>query len=145
MEHRRVVITGLGIISAIGNSRDEFWRSVCDCRTGIANLQSIDLTNIRIERGAQVKNYNARDHFSEKDCERLDRFSQFGLIAAREAVSQAGIEWTDERRQRTCIITGTGIGGQDTQDSAFAEVFKHNRNRVHPLTIPRIMPSSAAS
>jgi nodulation protein E len=145
MEQQRVVITGLGVISSIGNNRDEFWRSIRDCHSGITRLESVDLTNLRFQNGAQVKNYFPHDHFTDKDLETLDRFAQFGVIAAREAVTQAGIKWTDELRQRTCIITGTGIGGQDTQETAFADVYKRNRTGVHPLTIPRIMPNSAAS
>jgi nodulation protein E len=145
MVARRVVITGLGVISGIGNNVAEFWQSICECRSGIAKLESIDNTQLRFQNGAQVKNYLPSDHFTEKELEILDRFAQFGLIAARQAVVQAGIEWTDELRQRTCIITGTGIGGQDTQEIAFSEVYKTNRVRVHPLTIPRIMPNSVAS
>lgn len=145
MEKRRVVITGLGVISSIGNTADEFWRSVCECRGGIAPLESVDSTGLRFQNGAQVKNYNPHEHFSDKELEILDRFSQFGLCAAREAVGRAHVEWTDELRQRTCVITGTGIGGQETHDKSFLEFYKHGRNRVHPLTIPRIMPNSAAS
>ncbi|HEX8188159.1 MAG TPA: beta-ketoacyl-[acyl-carrier-protein] synthase family protein [Pyrinomonadaceae bacterium] len=145
MRQRRVVVTGLGVISGIGNNTDEFWRSIYECRGGIATLESVDLTHLRFQNGAQIKNYTPHDHFADKDLEVLDRFAQFGLVAAREAVGRAGVEWTDELRRKTCVVTGTGIGGQDTQESAFADVYKRNRNRVHPLTIPRIMPNSAAS
>lgn len=145
MGERRVVVTGLGVVSGIGNNADEFWRSVCECRSGIATLTSVDLTQLRFQHGAQVKNYVPREHFGEKELEVLDRFAQFGLVAAREAVAHAGVEWTDELRPKTCVVTGTGIGGQDAQEEAFADVYQRRRTRVHPLTIPRIMPNSAAS
>lgn len=145
MGQRRVVVTGLGVISGIGNNADEFWRSVCECRGGIAKLESVDLTQLRFQNGAQVKRYDPHEHFGEKELEVLDRFAQFGLVAAREAVARAGLAWTDELRRKTCVVTGTGIGGQDTQERAFADVYQRGRTRVHPLTIPRIMPNSAAS
>ncbi len=145
MEKRRVVVTGLGVISGIGKNTDEFWQSICECRSGIEPLESVDRTKLRFQNGAEVKNYNPQDYFADKDLELLDRFAQFGLIAAREAVSQAGIEWTDELRQKTCIVTGTSIGGQDTQEAAFVDLYKKNRPRAHPLSIPRIMPNASAS
>lgn len=145
MERRRVVITGLGVIASIGNNADDFWRSVCECRGGIAPLTSVDPAHLRFRHGAQVRDYDPHAHFDDRQLEILDRFAQFGLVAAREAVARAGVEWTDELRQRACVVTGTGIGGQDTQESAFADVYQKNRSRVHPLTIPRIMPNSAAS
>ena len=145
MEKRRVVVTGLGVVSGIGKNKEEFWQSICECRSGIAPLKSVDRTKLRFQNGAEVKNYNPQDYFTDKDLELLDRFAQFGLIAAREALSQAGIEWTDELRQKTCIVTGTSIGGQDTQENAFVDLYQKNRPRAHPLSIPRIMPNALAS
>lgn len=145
MEKRRVVVTGLGVISGIGKNADEFWRAICECHGGIAPLESVDRAKLRFQNGAEVKNYNPQDYFADKDLELLDRFAQFALLAAREAVAQAGIEWTDELRQKTCIVTGTSIGGQDTQENAFVDLYQKNRPRAHPLSIPRIMPNAAAS
>ncbi|MDQ3749282.1 MAG: beta-ketoacyl-[acyl-carrier-protein] synthase family protein [Acidobacteriota bacterium] len=145
MEKRRVVVTGLGVISGIGKNTNEFWQSICECHSGIAPLESVDRTKLRFQNGAEVKNYNPQNYFTGKNLEFLDRFAQFGLIAAREAVGNAEIKWTDELRQKTCIVTGTSIGGQDTQENAFVDLYQKNRPRVHPLSIPRIMPNSAAS
>ncbi len=145
MEKRRIVVTGLGVICGIGNNADDFWQAICECKPGIMPIESVDRVNLRSQNGAEVKNYNPTDYFESKDLELLDRFAQFGLIAAREAVKDAGIEWTDELRQRTCIVTGTSIGGQHTNDAVLFELYRENRNRLHPLSIPRIMPNSAAS
>lgn len=145
MEKRRVVVTGLGVISGIGKNRDEFWESISECRTGIAPIELVDRARLRFQNGAEVKNHQAESYFSAKELPFLDRFAQFGLIAAREAAMQSGIEWTDELKQKTCIVTGTSIGGQDTQDKGFIDIYRDNRERVNPLTIPRIMPNSAAS
>lgn len=145
MEKRRVVVTGLGVICGIGKNVGEFWRSIVDCRSGIAPIELVDRARLRFQMGAEVKNYDYRNHFTEKEVALLDRFAQFGLIAAREAVAQSGVEWTDELRQRTGIVTGTGIGGQETQDAEFWSVYRENRKHANPLTIPRTMPNSAAS
>lgn len=145
MEKRRVVVTGLGVISGIGKTVEEFWRAICNCESGIQPIELVDRTNLRFQNGAEVKDYNPTDYFESKDLELLDRFAQFGLIAAREAVADAEVEWTDELRQKTCIVTGTSIGGENAHDNLFVELYKENRNRLHPLTIPRVMPNSAAS
>jgi len=145
MEKRRVVITGLGVISGIGKNTDEFWRAICECQSGIAPIESLDRTQLRAQNGAEVKNYRAQDYFEDKELDLLERFSQFGLIAAREAVADAEVEWTEEMQQKTCIVTASSIGGQDAHDKMFSDLYKDNRTRLHPLTIPRLMPNSGAS
>lgn len=142
---QRVVITGVGLITAIGKTVDEFWNNIINCKTGIAPIQSIDRGLISFQNGAEVKGYNALDHFTPKQLDLLDLFSQFGLIAARQAVADANVEWNNELNNRTCVITGTSIGGQNTQDRAHISIYKENQARVHPLTIPRIMPNAATS
>ena len=145
MEKRRVVITGVGVISSIGKNADEFWRAICECKSGITPIESIDKTQLRNQNGAEIKNYNPHDYFDDKQLDLLERFAQFGLIAAREAIADAGVEWTDELRQKTCIVTGSSIGGQDAHDKMFADLYKDKRARLHPFTIPRLMPNSGAS
>jgi nodulation protein E len=142
---RRVVITGLGVISGIGKNVEDFWQSIINCRSGIEPIQSMDMSDIRFKNGCEVKDYHPQDYFSKKELDILDKFSQFGLIAAREAVHDAKIEWTDSLRKRTCVITGTSIGGQDSQEDAFVSLYKERKNRVNLYTIPRIMPNAAAS
>jgi nodulation protein E len=142
----RVVITGLGCISGLGKTIEENWQNVLACKSGIDKIQGMDLTKTRISTGSQVKNYDPLQYFTEKELEILDKFAQFSLIAAKEAVKDSGIEWTDERRPKTCVITGTGIGGQDTQEWAFNMVMvNHTTHRNALFTIPRIMPNAGAS
>jgi 3-oxoacyl-[acyl-carrier-protein] synthase II len=86
MQGRRVVITGMGVISAVGNTVDEFWDNIVNCRSGIAPMTMIDTEKVRIPNGAEVKNYNPKDHFEKKELDMLDRFAQFCLYSAREAV-----------------------------------------------------------
>jgi len=142
---RRVAITGVGVISAIGNNRDEFWDSLSNGRSGIRPLQSIPAGQLRFPNAAEVQNYEATSHFEEKDLSLLDRFAQFGVIAAREAVQDAGIQWTPELRENTCIVTGSCVGGQTTEDKGFVDLYRNNSPRVNPFTIPRTMANAAAS
>src|SRR5579863_4137235 len=106
MPHR-VVVTGLGVISAIGNNTGEFWQSLQAACSGIAPLDSVDRTLLRFSNGAEVRNYAPAQFFEEKELGLLDRFAQFGVIAAREAIAAAGIEWTTGLRESTAIVTGS--------------------------------------
>ena len=145
MQPRRVVITGLGAITPIGNSVADLWQNVVQGKPGIAPIQLVDGNHVRIPMTAEVKNYNPLNHFDERSLDQIDRFSQFALIAAREAVADAGITWTDELLHRTCVITGTGIGGQETMEKTFTDLYKEHKSRTHSLTVPRIMPNAAGS
>ncbi len=142
---KRVVITGLGIISGLGNNVGEVWQNVENCESGIAAVQSMDMSKMRFKNGCEVKNYDPLQNFSQKELVGLDKFAQFALIAAREAIKDAGIEWTDESRKKTCVITGTSIGGQDSQEDIFIELYKEGKERGPLFTIPRIMPNAGAS
>ena len=140
MSKRRVVITGLGIISGIGKNVSDFWQSIVNCQNGIAPMELLDRSQLRFQNACEVKNYNSSDYFENIDL--IDRFAQFGVISAREAVADANIEWNEELAENTCIIFGTGIGGQLANEQATKEIYADKRGRVHPLTVPRVMPNS---
>ena len=142
---RRVAVTGLGVISPIGINRDEFWQALSAGRSAIRPLQSVDRSLLRFSNGAEVQGYDPSRYFDEKAIGLLDRFAQFGVVAAREAVSDAGLEWTQELRQNTAIITGSCVGGQSTEDEGFVNLYRNNIPRVNPFTIPRTMANAAAS
>lgn len=145
MQNKRVVITGMGSISALGKTVAETWQNVVNCKSGIAPITMTDMSHIRFKNGGEVKDYNARNYFTEKEIDLIDRFAQFGIIAAREAVQDCSIQWTEELKDRTCVIMGTSIGGEETTEAAFYSLFKEGKNRVNLFTIPRIMPNAAAS
>ena len=145
MGMRRVVITGVGVISALGCKRQSFWEALTAGRPGIHPIEGIDRSLIRFQYGAEVRNYDPLSHFDEREASLLDRFAQFGVIAAREAVADSGIEFTPELKERTAIVTGSCAGGQGTEDEGFVNLYKHNIPRVNPFTIPRIMANGAAS
>jgi nodulation protein E len=142
---RRVAVTGLGVISAIGHNAQEFWQALQAGCSGIAPLEAVDRTLLRFANGAEVRNYAPAQHFDEKELGLLDRFAQFGVIAAREAIAAAAIEWTPQLRESTAIITGSCVGGQTTEDEGFVNLYRNNIPRVNPFTIPRTMENAAAS
>jgi nodulation protein E len=92
-----------------------------------------------------VRGYRATDHFDEKQADMLDRFAQFALVTAREAVDAAGIEWVEALRLRAAVVTGSCLGGQSTEDQGFVELYRENRGRMHPMSIPKAMANAGAS
>src|SRR5450755_182118 len=142
---RRVVVTGLGVVSAIGQNCGEFWQALSNGQAGIGPIESIAPGLLRFPNGAEVRNWNPSAHFDDKEISLLDRFAQFGAVAARQAVADAGIEWTSELRENTAIVTGCCVGGQGSEDEAFVNLYRNNIPRVNPLTIPRTIENAAAS
>src|SRR5215472_11965524 len=142
---RRVAITGTGAISALGRTMDEFAESLWAGRSGIGPILSTDCSQLRFQNGAEVKDYSHAPYFDDRRADFMDRFAQFAVIAAREAVAGANIEWTPELRDAAAIVTGSCVGGQATEDIGFQEVYKKGNNRVHPLTIPKTMANAGAS
>jgi nodulation protein E len=142
---RRVVITGIGAISALGRNAAEFWCSLEHGRSGIAPIESPELSTLRFRNGAEVRGYDSACYFGEKQADYIDRFAQFAVIAAREAIQDSGIEWDQELRESAGIVTGSCVGGQSTEDIGFVDLYQRGRPRVNPLTIPRIMGNAGAS
>lgn len=145
MSTRRVVVTGTGVVSAIGMDSVRFWESLKECRPGIVPYRSVDPTDIRFKNGAEIQGYDPSSHFQSKETDLMDRFAQFAVIAAREAMAMSGIGFGEEDGFRTAVICGTSIGGVVAQETAYAELYRDKRNRVHPMSIPKTMPNSAAS
>src|SRR6202789_1568602 len=148
----RVVISGMGVISALGLDQQQFWQALAGGESGIGPIPNdvgpvpeMGMTQVRFKNGAAVRGYDADTYFSRKTLSFMDRFAQFSVIAAREAVSMAGVEWTDELRESAAIITGSCMGGRFTEEIGYWELFHHGRSRVHPLTIPLGMSNAGTS
>jgi nodulation protein E len=142
---RRVAITGMGAICALGKTVPEFARALADGRSGIGPIASTDVTQMRFQNGAEVKDYSHAPYFDDRRADFIDRFAQFAVIAAREAAADAGVAWTPELRESAAIVTGSCVGGQSTEDIGFQDVYRKALNRVHPLTIPKTMANAGAS
>ena len=142
---QRVVITGIGVISAIGLTRDAFWRSLVEGRCGIRTIHSPDFEQLRFKHAADVEGFVPEDHLSAKELTLMDRFAQFAVVAAKEAMAQSGLELTSAMREDGAIITGSCIGGRSAEEVGYRELYIHGRNRVHPLTIPLGMSNAGTS
>ena len=141
---RRVVVTGLGAISGPGTTVVDFWSSLSEGRSAIGPLADI-ARGTKIAVGAVVPNFSPEQFFSSEQLPLLDRFSQFAVIAAREALADAGLAVGDDAVTRAAAIIGTGCGGKHTDEETYARLYKEHKDRAHPLTIPKGMPSAAAS
>ena len=142
----RVVVTGLGAITPLGHTTAAYWENL---KAGVSGLGPITLTPANEELtqkvAAEVKNFDPLQHFAERQLSTLDRVSQFAIVAAREAIAQAGIVFDMPLSVRTATIVGTGVGGQTTHDDSFRRVYLEKRTRVFPLTIPKLMVNAPAS
>ena len=142
---RRVVITGIGAVSPLGLTASATWAGMRAGRVAIGPLQSVPREGLRAGIAAEVRDFDPLAHFDEKRLILLDRVSQFALVAAREAVAQAGLEFRAAGLgARTACIVGTGTGGELTHDEASRRMYADNNPRVHPLTIVRAMANAPA-
>ncbi len=145
MPSQRVAITGMGIISPLGANLAETWSSLVEGKSGIAPIQSLDVSKLRFQNGAEVRGFDPEQHFEPGQLSLLDRFAQFAVIAARQALAHSGLRITPEIAGKTAVVTGSCVGGQSSQDSAFQNLYQKNSPRVHPLLIPRTMANAGAS
>jgi nodulation protein E len=142
---RRVVITGIGVICANGRNREEFLTSLRNGVGGIGPIEGTEIDDLRFRSGGQVRGFDPFAYMSPKDADMIDRFAQFAVVAADEAVRHCGIEWTPELRDTSAIVTGSCVGGQCTENQGFYDVYKMGKPRVHPMTIPKTMANGGAS
>ncbi len=142
---RRVVITGIGVVSALGNNAAEFWESLRKGHSGIGPITRIDTSDLRFKNAAEVCGFDAAEHFDERMMLMLDPFAHFGIVAAREAIQDSGIEFSSELKERAGVITGSCLGGKETEDAFYYELYANKKTRVPPIAIPRSMSNSVAS
>ncbi|MBP7240982.1 beta-ketoacyl synthase [Amaricoccus sp.] len=142
---RRVVVTGHGAISALGRTAAENRASMREGRCGIGPLEFQDVERLAIQIGGQVGGYRPEDHFGRQELTLYDRFTQFALLAAREAVAESGLVVDEALSERAGVVLGTAGGGLQTQDENYRQVYEEGKNRVHPFVVPRLMNNAAAS
>ena len=141
---RRVVITGLGAITPIGNNTEEFWKGIKAGKCGIDEITHFDTTNFKVKLAAEVKGYNPEEYFDRKAAKRLDTFSQFAIIAAKEAWEDSKLDKETENMERVGVIVGSGIGGLETMEKEMANIHEKGPDRVSPMFIPMNIANMAA-
>ena len=142
---RRVVITGQGTINALGRNVAETLDAMRNGRCGIGDLEFQDVERLSIRIGAQIKGYEPEDSFNRQQIALYDRFTQFTLLAAREAITQSGLSFSGELATRSGVVLGTSGGGMNTLDENYRTVYEDGKNRVHPFVVPKLMNNAAAS
>jgi nodulation protein E len=143
---QRIVITGMGVISALGHDLGSFREALLAGTSGIAPIALFDASDFQAKIAAEVKGFDPTRHFSPNRLGLLDRYAQFALVAARQAVRDSGVDFAAEGlAHRSGVFHGTGIGGQTTQDENYRRLYGEKKSRLNPNTVPRLIPSSAAS
>ncbi|SRR5579875_17614 len=145
MPPRRVAITGIGIISPLGLGLEENWDALSHGRSAIGPIQSVDCSTLRFQNGAEVRGFDAARHFPGGKEDQIDRFAQFSVVAARDALRDSGLQLTEELRESCAVICGSAVGGQAAIEKGFEDLWVAGRGRVHPLTIPKTMANAGAS
>ena len=141
----RVVVTGLGAITPLGHSVPEYWEKLKQGASGLGPITAPGHEELNQKIAGEVKDYDPLKYFADRELSTLDRFSQFAIIAAREAVAQSGLVFERPLSLRTATIIGTGVGGQNTLDDAFRRLYLEKKQRLFPLSIPRMMANAPAS
>lgn len=141
---RRVVITGLGAITPIGNNIDSFWESIKLGKNGIDKISLFNAENLKVKMAAEVKNFNPSNFIDKKESKRMDRYTQFAVIAAEESIKDSNLDFNTLNRERIGVMFGSGIGGLCTIESQIRTLVVKGPNRVSPLTIPMSISNMAS-
>lgn len=142
---KRVVITGQGTINALGMGVDATIDAMSHGTCAITNMDFANVDRLSIKIGGQVHGFDPKEHFERQQLGLYDRFTQFAVIAAKEAIAQSGLVFEDELAQTSGVVLGTAGGGLQTQDENYRTVYEDGKNRVHPFVVPRLMNNAAVS
>lgn len=141
---RRVVVTGLGAVTPIGNTVDVFWDEIKKGTVGIGPITQFDVSDYKVKIAAQVKGFDARERLDFKSAKRMELFTQYAAAAAKEAFEDAGIDMEKEDPYRAGVIVGSGVGSLKCVEDNYETILKKGPNRVHPLMVPLMISNMAA-
>ena len=141
---RRVVVTGLGAVTTIGNTVPEFWQGIREGRVGIGEITRFDTESFKVKLAAEVRDFDAAERMDPKAAKRMERFSQYAVAAAKEAFADADLHLEEEDPFRAGVIVGSGIGSLETVENEYAKILKGNVKRVAPLMVPKMISNMAA-
>ena len=141
---RRVVITGLGVVTGLGNTLDGFWGGLCEGKSGVSELTLFDTTHFKVHFGGQVKPWDADKLFGTKEARRLDRFAQFAMLASQAAVEDSGIDFNSLPPYRAGVFIGSGIGGLSEFETQHSTMLEKGPSKISPFTIPKLMVNAGS-
>ncbi|MCM3711184.1 beta-ketoacyl-ACP synthase II [Sporosarcina luteola] len=144
MERRRVVITGVGAVSPVGNSAEESWEAVLNGKSGIGPLTRLDSEQFPVKVAAEVKDFDIEEYIPRKDARKMDRFTHYALAASIMAMKDANLELDEETGLRTGVWIGSGIGGMETHEQQFKTFQEKGYRRVSPFFVPMMIPDMAS-
>ncbi|MBM3253809.1 MAG: beta-ketoacyl-ACP synthase II [Candidatus Omnitrophica bacterium] len=140
---RRVAVTGLAAISPIGNTKEEFWKSLLESKSGVGFLNTFDPKDFPSKIAAEVKDFDPSPFLSSKEIKRMDRFAQFAVVASKMAIKDAGIDLEKENLERTGVIVGSGIGGLYTIEQQHKVLLRDGPSKLSPFLIPMLIVNMA--
>ncbi len=144
MSKRGVVITGLGCVTALAESADELFATLCEGKSGISAIESFDTGAYPVKFGGEIRNFDAIRYIDQRESKRMDRFTQFAVAAAKQAVDDSGLDFSKEDIFRAGVIVGTGIGGIKEIEEQHKRLLKKGPNKVSPFCVPRLMSNAAS-
>jgi 3-oxoacyl-[acyl-carrier-protein] synthase II len=141
---RRVVITGMGLVTSLGDRLEPFWSALCAGRSGVGPLTLFDTSEFKVRFGGQVREWDPVARFGVKEARHLDRFAQFALAAAITAVEDAGIDFSTIPEEQCGVMIGSGIGGLSEFESQHTVMMQKGPSRISPFVIPKLMVNAAS-
>ncbi len=144
MSKRRVVITGLGCITALAESADELFTALCQGSSGVSPIGSFDTTDYPVKFGGEIKNFDATKYIDQRESKRMDRFTQFAVAAAKQAIEESGLDFSKEDPYRCGAIVGTGIGGIKEIEEQHMRLLEKGPRKVSPFCVPKLMGNAAS-
>ena len=144
MSRRRVVITGLGCVTALAESVNGLFTALCEGKSGISAIESFDTSTYPVKFGGEVKQFDPAKYIEHRESKRMDRFTQFAVAAASQAVDNSGLDFSKEDVFRVGVIVGTGIGGIKEIENQHLRLLKKGVRQLSPFTVPRLMANAAS-
>jgi 3-oxoacyl-[acyl-carrier-protein] synthase II len=142
---RRVVVTGLGVVTALGCKVGELWTRICSGESGVRRVERFDCSRFRSQIGGEIRDWSAEGYIAPRDCKKLDRFTQFALVAGIDAVNDSGLDFSREDPYRCGVILGTGIGGLYEIEVQHTRLLNKGPDKVSAFTIPKLMANAASA
>ncbi|MGA4516610.1 beta-ketoacyl-ACP synthase II [Solibacillus silvestris] len=144
MEKRRVVVTGIGAVSPVGNSAEQAWENVIAGKSGIGPLTRVDVSKFPVSVAAEVRNFNIEEYIEKKEARKMDRFTHYAVAASMMAAKDANLTITEEMAPRVGVWIGSGIGGMETHEQQFLTFQERGVRRVSPFFVPMMIPDMAS-